>query len=107
MAENDFDKLSGGNGELVELRKKQILNGALDIIRRHYADEPNKMEVIAAIFGKKLGERFTVYRYGQKFDCAFRINGIDSYSTYENPYIELDAFVLYDLLTGEAVIVDD
>lgn len=67
----------------------------------------NKMEQVAAMFGKKLGERFTVERYGERFDCAVTRYGMDCFSTYENPYIELNAFVLYDLLCGEAVIVDD
>jgi hypothetical protein len=59
------------------------------------------------MFGKKPGERFKVERYGERFDCAITRKGIYCFSVYENPYIDLNAFVLYDLLTGEAVIVDD
>ena len=69
----------------------------------------NKMEQVAAMFGKRLGERFTVERHGERFDCAITRYGIDCFTVYENPYIEFNvsAFILYDLLTGEAVIVDD
>jgi hypothetical protein len=106
--ENNFDKLLGQNGELVEERKKQVLAGAFGIARQHYKDKPNKMEMVAKLFGKNLGERFTVERHGEKFDCAITRYGIDCFFVYENPYMEfiVNALVLYDLLTGEAVIVD-
>lgn len=58
MAVNKCDELFGKNGELVEFRKKQVLEGALGIVQRHYKEMPNKMEVIAAIFGKQLGKGF-------------------------------------------------
>lgn len=58
MAVNKCDELFGKNGELVEFRKKQVLEGALGIVQRHYKYKPNKMEVIAAIFGKQLGKGF-------------------------------------------------
>ena len=60
MAENKCDELFGKNGELVEFRKKQVLEGALEIVQRHYKEMPNKMEVIAKLFGKKLGEEFKI-----------------------------------------------
>ena len=56
MVENNFEKLFGKNYELVEFRKKQVLEGAFGIIRRSYKDKPNKMEMIAKLFGKELGE---------------------------------------------------
>ena len=55
MAENRCDELFGKNGELVEFRKKQVLEGALEIVQRNYEDKPNKMGVIAALFNKKNG----------------------------------------------------
>jgi hypothetical protein len=67
----------------------------------------NKMAEVAKLFSKKLGERFKVKRDNEVFDCAITRYGIYCFSVYENPYIDLNAFVLYDLLTGEAVIVDD
>ena len=38
MAENRCDELFGKNGELVEFRKKQVLEGALEIVQRHYKE---------------------------------------------------------------------
>ncbi|WP_303839427.1 hypothetical protein [Selenomonas ruminantium] len=35
MAENNFEKLLGKNGELVEERKKQVVMGAAQIIKSH------------------------------------------------------------------------
>lgn len=67
----------------------------------------NKMEQVAALFGKKLGERFTVERHGERFDCKFTNCGFDSYGAYENPYLSFDAFILQELLTGTVVIVND
>lgn len=65
----------------------------------------NKMEAVAQLFGKKLGERFTV-KWGFMFDCRF-----DEYGLYVlNVPPFSDYFMerlLYDLLKGEAVIVDD
>jgi hypothetical protein len=107
MAENNFEKLLGKNGELVEERKKQMLAGALEIVQRHYEETPNKMEVVAALFGKRLGERFTVKIDNQRYSCSFEEYGFNSYGAYENPYLSFDAFILQELLTGTAVIVDD
>jgi hypothetical protein len=67
----------------------------------------NKMEQVATMFGKKLGERFTVKIDNQIYDCSFREYGFDSYGAYENPYLSFDAFILQELLTGTAVIDDD
>lgn len=64
----------------------------------------NKMEQVAAIFGKKLGERFTVKRDHMMFDCRFTKHGLDTFGVYENPYMSLDVFILEELLTGVAVI---
>jgi hypothetical protein len=50
----------------------------------------NKMEQVAKLFNKKLGERFQVKIDNQIYDCSF-----------------FDAFILQELLTGTAVIVDD
>ena len=107
MAENKCDELFGKNGELVEFRKKQVLEGALEIVQRHYKEIPNKMEVIAAIFGKQLGERFSVKVNNQIYDCSFEEYGFDSHGAYENPYLDFDAFILQELLTGTAVIIDE
>lgn len=107
MAENNFEKLFGKNYELVEFRKKQVLEGALEIVQRHYKEMPNKMEVVAALFGKRLNERFTVDRKGYRFQARFTEYGLDILGEWDNPYIDVNANVLQDLLTGEAVIVDE
>lgn len=67
----------------------------------------NKMEAIAKLFGKKLGERFTVERDHDRFDCRFMQHGLETFGVYENPYMAFDCFILEDLLTGRAVIIDD
>ena len=107
MAENKCDELFGKNGELVEFRKKQVLEGAFGIIQRHYKEMPNKMEVIAAIFDKQLGERFSVKVNNQIYDCSFEEYGFDGRGAYENPYLDFDTFILQELLTGTAVIIDE
>lgn len=106
-AENNFDKLLGQNGELVEERKKQVLAGAFEITRQHYKDKPNKMEMVAKLFGKNLGERFTVRYDNHLFDCKFAECGFVACGVYDNPYLDFDTFILQDLLVGRAVIVDD
>lgn len=106
MAENRCDELFGKNGELVEFRKKQVLEGALEIVQRNYEDRPNKMEVIAKLFGKKLNERFTVNIRGTRYEARFLERGFEVIGA-ENPYVDIDAYVLFDLLAGYAVIVDE
>ena len=67
----------------------------------------NHMEQVAAMFGKKLGERFTITtRYGDRYDARFLERGFEVYGL-ENPYVDMDSFVLMDLLTGRAEIVED
>lgn len=75
-----------------------------DIFAKTYIKygQTNKMEQVAAMFGKKLGERFTVERDHDRFDCEFSTCGFMARGTYENPYMDLE-----DLLTGRAVIVDE
>ena len=67
----------------------------------------NRMAEVARLFGKKLGERFTVKIDNQIYSCSFEEYGFNSYGAYENPYLSFDAFILQELLTGTAVIDDD
>lgn len=67
----------------------------------------NKMKTIAKLFNKKLGERFTVKVDNRLYDCSFEEYGFNSYGAYENPYLSFDAFILQELLTGTAVIIND
>lgn len=82
-----------------------ILVNALKMYRGFMAE--NKMEVVAALFGKELGERFTVRYDNCLFDCKFSECGFISYGAYDNPYLDFDTFLLQDLLVGRAVVVND
>ena len=105
MAENKCDELFGKNGELVEFRKKQVLEGALEIVQRHYKEMPNKMEMVAKLFGKELGEEFCVRSHHPEGNCigAFTKYGFEcpNYTDKENQVV----FTM--LVTGKAVIVDE
>lgn len=67
----------------------------------------NKMSIVAAQFGKRLNERFAVDRKGYRFQARFTEYGLDILGEWDNPYIDVNANVLQDLLTGEAEIVND
>ena len=69
--------------------------------------EENKMADVAKLFNKKLGERFSVKVDNQIYDCSFKEYGFDSYGAFNNPYLDFDAFILQELLTGTAVIVNE
>jgi hypothetical protein len=75
-------------------------------VKRSQQSEQNKMEQVAAMFGKKLGERFCIIRYGDRYDARFLERGFEVYGL-ENPYVDMDSFVLMDLLTGRAEIMED
>ena len=68
----------------------------------------NKMEQVAAMFGKKLGEEFIVdEKEGRKnLICKITEKGLffyhDSYEAWWQ-----DSGLLSELITGRAVIVDD
>lgn len=66
----------------------------------------NKMADVAALFGKKLGERFTVNIRGTRYDARFLRRGFEVIGA-ENPYVDIDAYVLFDLLAGYAEVDDD
>jgi hypothetical protein len=66
----------------------------------------NKMAKVAQMFGKELKERFCIIRYGVRYDARFLERGFEVYGL-ENPYVDMDSFVLEDLLAGRAEIVED
>ncbi|WP_026766115.1 hypothetical protein [Selenomonas ruminantium] len=107
MSENNFDKLLGKNGELLQERQKQVLDGALEIIRWHYKDKSNKMEVIAALFGKKLNERFMLQCSDRNREVMFTPGGLDVLDYDDFFADELGRMFLEDLLTGEAMAIND
>jgi hypothetical protein len=102
---NNFDKLIGKNGELAELRKEQVLAGAIGIIQRQYAGR-GKMEAIAALLGKKMGEEFFVrLKSGAGDMCKFTNKGLFMLAINDR-WVVNDRY-LRRLLTGEAEIVED
>jgi hypothetical protein len=64
------------------------------------------MAEVAKLFGKELKERFCIIRYGDRYDARFLERGFEVYGL-ENPYVDMDSFVLMDLLTGRAEIMRD
>jgi len=67
----------------------------------------NKMSEVARLFNKKLGEKFQVKVDNRVYDCSFEEYGFNSYDAFDNPYLSFDAFILQELLTGTAVILND
>lgn len=66
----------------------------------------NKMAEVAAMFGKRLKERFTVNIRGTRYEARFLERGFEVYGV-ENPYVDIDAYVLFDLLAGYAEVEDE
>lgn len=71
----------------------------------------NKMEQVAKLLGQELEKRFTVSYFGTKFDCKFfkRTNGKCDFTVLDEPEFSFcfTEQILYALITGRAVIVDD
>ncbi len=107
MAENNFEKLLGKNGELVEERKKQVLEGAFGIVQRYYEETPNKMEAVAKLFNKKINEPFEIESniHKAKKWVRFSDDGMQYYDSICQRWYPTDGF-LKELLTGQAVIVN-
>ena len=68
----------------------------------------NKMEQVAAMFGKALGEEFTVKHNeiydGKRNKAKFTEKG---FYVFKRRVWNEDLWIFFKLLTGEAVIVDD
>lgn len=71
-------------------------------------DKPNKMEAVAQLFGKKLGEEFWIR--DNKIDLTmyarFTERGLETKDGLFDDYVPISTW-LEMLLTGEVVIVDD
>lgn len=65
----------------------------------------NKMEQVAAMFGKKLNEEFDVRYFGSISKARFTEYGFEEHFT--TPGWWLNGELLHLLLTGQAVIVED
>ena len=70
------------------------------------AETKNKMSIVAAQFGKRLGEEFIVkyqtpkYKYVTQHHVTFEEKGLTVYGQNKDT-------ILRQMLTGQAVIVDD
>ena len=66
----------------------------------------NKMSIVATQFGKRLGEEFTIkyqtpkYKYVTQYHVTFEEKGLTVYGQNKDT-------ILRQLLTGQAMIVDD
>lgn len=71
----------------------------------------NKMEQVAKLLGQKINKRFTVEYCNTKFDCEFyrSESGRYGFTVLDEPGFSFcfTEQILYALLTGGAVIVDD
>ena len=66
----------------------------------------NKMEQVAAMFGKKLGEEFMArLKVGFEINCKFTNEGLKQ-EIFDDGWYDNDSF-LRRLLTGEAEIVEE
>lgn len=82
-----------------------------DIFAKTYIKygQANKMEIIAALFGKKLGEEFKVKcTTGEIIQCRFSKKGLWYQETekWNHDWFITDILIA-QLIRGEAVIVDD
>lgn len=84
-----------------------------DIFEKTYikCGQANKMEQVAALYNKKLGEKFKLKRRGYDcrdiiYDARFTEDGLSI--LYDTLFVQWEVFgdVLLELLTGEAVIVN-
>ena len=66
----------------------------------------NRMADVAALFGKKLGEEFTVDNGERSVKCRITESGLSFYHASYSHWWD-DSGLLIELLIGEAVIVDD
>ncbi len=72
------------------------------------ADKQNKMEAVAKLFGKRLGEEFTVKdKYKTEWHCKFTKKGLMYLNKNFFDWQESGDYLLQFLLTGQAVIIND
>jgi endo-1,4-beta-D-glucanase Y len=95
-----------GNTRLIpSFRVQQWLNH-LDDINRKKQSQKNKMEQIAKMFGKELGEEFKIKVFTDRVWIAkFTSEGLKN--CHKNSEWLMASDYLNDLLTGEAVIIDE
>jgi hypothetical protein len=71
----------------------------------------NKMAEVAKLLGQKINKRFTVECCNTKFDCKFyrSASGKYGFTVLDEPEFSFcfTEQILYALITGNAVIVDD
>lgn len=71
----------------------------------------NKMAEVAKLLGQKINKRFTVEYFNTKFDCIFfiSVSGKYDFKVLNEPEFSFcfSEQILYALITGRAVIIDD
>lgn len=68
----------------------------------------NKMEAVAKLFNKNLGEEFTVKdKYKTEWHCKFTKKGLMYLNKNFFDWQESGDYLLQFLLIGQAVVVDD
>jgi hypothetical protein len=82
-----------------------------DILRYHYKSltTENKMEALAKLFGKKLGEVFIMKWENVEYMCEFTLRGLRCVPSIKNDikYSYSSNDWLFLLLIGQAVITDE
>lgn len=68
----------------------------------------NRITEIEKMFGVKHAEWFTVEYEGKRYECRFLGYGLSVKHEDNNPYVHVDIgpYLLQDLISGEAVIID-
>ena len=68
----------------------------------------NKMAEVAKLFGKKLDEEFKVkiLQKREEYWCRFAYAGLEV-AGWDKVYTKNDVWLLHELITGTAVIVDE
>lgn len=100
-----------GNTRLIpSFRVQQWLNH-IDDIKRKKQLQKNKMEAIAALFGKRLCEEFSVsvprYEFGKVKERVIVKGWFGSRGFQSEQVIISDSHIFAQLLEGEAVIIDE
>jgi adenine C2-methylase RlmN of 23S rRNA A2503 and tRNA A37 len=100
-----------GNTRLIPSFRVQQWLDHIDDIKRKKQSQNNKMAEVAKLLGQKINKRFTVEYFNTKFDCMFFINVSRKYdfTVLDEPEFSFcfTEQLLYALITGEAVIVDE
>lgn len=107
MAESKLEEIIDFLAEYGGFNREYLRDKLLTFANGGRSETKNKMEQVAALFGKKLGEEFQARIVGNKFEtkCRFTANGFQQ-TVVDGLWHDNDAFLSL-LLTGKAEIVRD